>query len=40
VTSEVAAPEPLDLGDGDYEVGTPDLACYGFGDACGCGSAR
>jgi transposase len=40
VTSEVAAPEPLELGDGDYEVGTPDLACYGFGDVCGCGSAR
>ncbi|HMC05603.1 MAG TPA: hypothetical protein VKJ83_09055, partial [Actinomycetota bacterium] len=33
--------ELLELGDGDYEVEVPDLACYGLGDgACGCGSAR
>jgi len=32
---------PLELGDGDYEVEVPDLACYELGNgACGCGSAR
>lgn len=30
----------LELGDGDYEVEIPDLGSYGFGDSCGCGSAR
>ena len=33
--------ETLELGNGDYEVEVPNLACYEIGDgACGCGSAR
>jgi transposase len=31
----------LDLGEGDYEVEVPDLACYEFAPVgCGCGGAR
>jgi transposase len=38
---EIAHQEPLELGEGDYEVEIPDLACYELGDGvCGCGSAR
>jgi transposase len=40
VTRDESPPlEPLELGDGDYDVEVPDLACYELG-GCGCGSAR
>jgi hypothetical protein len=40
VTRDESPPlEALELGDGDYDVEVPDLACYELG-GCGCGSAR